>query len=148
MAPVEREKCRPPRATAAMWRRKKKREDARRGWGPKTGEDTGAGVKMRTQDEEARRVGRSAGEVGLEVVAEEGGSVTDKGFPDESLGEDVGDVPRGGDSSEQDGEAKSTPDQHRIAGGHPAGVLSDFLGRNTLSDRLGVGVEGGREDLV
>ena len=93
-------------------------------------------------------MGRGAGEVGLEAVTEEGGSVTDKGLPDESLGEDVGDVPRGGDGAEQDGEAKRAPDQHRVARGHPAGVLADFLGRDTLSNGLGVGVEGGRENLV
>ena len=137
MAPVEREKCRPPRVTRGDVEAAEKKEDARRGrepktgdarrgWEPKTGEDTGAGVKMKTQDEETRRMGRSAGEVGLDAVTEEGGPVTDKGFPDESLGEDVGNVPRGGDGAEQDGEAKRAPDQHRVARGHPAGVLSDF----------------------
>ena len=93
-------------------------------------------------------MGRGAGEVGLEAVTEEGGPVTDKGFPDESLGEDVGDVPRGGNGAEQDCEAKRAPDQHRVSRSHPAGVLADFFGRDTLGNRLGVGVEGGRENLV
>ena len=85
MAPEEREKCRPPRVTrgdveAAGKKRRTQGEggrpqtgDARRGREPKTGEDTGAGVKMKTQDEETRRMGRGAGDVGLEVVTEEGG---------------------------------------------------------------------------
>ena len=103
---------------------------------------------MKTQDEEARRAGRSAGEVGLEAVTEESGSVADKRLTNKGFGEDVGDVPGGGDGAEENGEAERAPDQHGIAGGHPAGVFADLLGRDTLGDGLGVGVEGGRENLV
>ena len=88
---------------------------ARCRWGGSGGEVQCGGVVV-----EARGVG-------LEAVAQKGGAVVEEGLADEGLGQDVGDVARGGDRAEEDGHAEDPPHDHGVAGRHPAGVLADLL---------------------